>query len=108
MLFLEHKQSFPAQSCFSREMAAEFSVQGWLSAAGWSQYETQLLEHGCHSYESCASLSKADLLAAGLDNTDASILANRVDDLRAMGSEEDAIRELSVSSKADLSQTYII
>ena len=77
-------------------MAAVFSVQAWLRAARCSEYEKKLLNHGCHSYESCANLSKADLLAAGIVDS-LGILADRVEELRAVGSEKDAIRELSVS-----------
>ena len=44
-------------------MAAQFSVHGWLRAAGWSNYETNLLEHGYNTYKSCVNISKVDLLA---------------------------------------------
>ena len=77
--------------------AHQFSLHEWLRAAGRSKYEKILLEHGCNSYESCFNLSKADLLAAGVDDDDAGKLADEAEVLRAVGSKEDAIRELSVS-----------
>ena len=80
-------------------MAAEleFSVRDWLRAVGLSHYEENFLEHGYKTYHSCVSLSKADLLAAGVSDSVAEFLANKVKELRTVWSEEDAIRELSVS-----------
>ena len=82
-------------------MAAQlFSVYDWMRATGWSnhvQYEKILLEHGYNSYASCVNLTEADLLAAGVDDTSAQRIADEVKVLRAVGSEEDAVRELSVS-----------
>ena len=77
--------------------AHQFSLHEWLRAAGWSNYEKILLEHGYNSYESCFNLSKADLLAAGVNDFVAGELADEAETLRAVGSKEDAIRELSVS-----------
>ena len=77
--------------------AHQFSLHEWLRAAGRSIYEKILLEHGYNSYESCFNLSKADLLAAGVDDFVAAELADEAETLRAVGSKEDAIRELSVS-----------
>ena len=82
-------------------MAAQlFSIHDWMRATGWLnhvQYGKILLEHGYNSYASCVNLSKADLLAAGVDDTSARRIADEVKELRAVGSEEDAVRELSVS-----------
>ena len=78
------------------EMAAQFSIYNWLRATEWSEYEKNLVEHGYDTYTSCVSLSKADLRAAGVDDSDIDYLAYRIEDLKAI-SEEDAIQELSVS-----------
>ena len=80
-------------------MAAEpeFSVRDWLRAVNYSRYEKNFIEHGYKTYHSCVSLSEADLLAAGVSgDSDAAWLALKVEELRTW-SEEDAIRELSVS-----------
>ena len=79
-------------------MAAEpqFSVRDWLRAVNYSHYEKNFIEHGYKTYHSCVSLSEADLLAAGVSDSVAALLADKVEELRTW-SEEDAIRELSVS-----------
>ena len=82
--------------CIKVKMAAQFSIYNWLRAAGWSKYEKNLVEHGYDTYPSCVNLSKADLRAAGVDDSHVGYLANRIEELKAI-SEEDAIQELSVS-----------
>ena len=85
LLFFEPRV-IPAPTVFFCEMAAhQFSLHDWLRAAGRSEYEKILLEHGYNSYESCFNLSKADLLAAGVDDYDAEILADEAKELRAVG-----------------------
>ena len=74
-----------------------FSVHEWLRAASQSEYEKILSKHGYNTYESCVNLSKADLLSAGVGGLDAGIIADVVEVLKAVGSKEDAVRELSVS-----------
>ena len=47
----------------------------WLRAVGWSKYEKNLVEHGYDTYPSCVNLSKADLRAAGVDDSHVDFLA---------------------------------
>ena len=78
---------------------AQFSIYNWLRAVYCPEYEKNLVERGYDTYTSCVSLSKADLRAAGVDDSVADsvdFLAYRIEDLKAI-SEEDAIQELSVS-----------
>ena len=73
--------------------AQQFSVRDWLKAAGWpSSTESKFLSNGYTTYSSIVKLSRDDLRAAGLGG-----LSDEVDDLKALGSEEEAIRVLSVS-----------
>ena len=96
LLFLELTRPIFVCRLHQVEMAAQFSIYNWLRAVGWSKYEKNLVEHGYDTYTSCVALSKADLRAAGVDDSDVVYLANRIEDLKAI-SEEDAIQKLSVS-----------
>ena len=98
LLFLELTRPISFVVCIKVKcyMATRFSIYNWLRAVGWSKYEKSLVEHGYDTYPSCVNLSKADLRAAGVDDSHVDFLANRIEALKAI-SEEDAIQELSVS-----------
>ena len=73
--------------------AQQFSIRDWLKAAGWPRsYESIFLSNGYTTYSSIVKLSRDDLEAADLED-----LSDEVDDLKALGSEDQAIRVLSVS-----------
>ena len=65
-------------------------------AAGWSKYESNFVHHGFDSYDDIVKITEADLLATGVKDVVAANIANSVKTLREI-SEEEAIRELSVS-----------
>ena len=73
--------------------AQQFSVREWLKAVDESDYESEFLSNGYVSYDAIVKLSEDDLEAAGIPGR----LANDVETLKALGSEEEAIRVLSVS-----------